>query len=80
MASEPEVEFFREGIVKMLSNLLIYEVSKQYKADPARFEGARNIHVADPKVDHKEDQFERSAQKHEEAQTKAIQDRDLPFF
>jgi hypothetical protein len=33
----PEHSNFREGIVRTLSNLLAYDIVKQYKADPERF-------------------------------------------
>ena len=37
-ASEAEVMKFKEGIVRTLSNLTIYEIHKQYKANPAYFD------------------------------------------
>ena len=43
--SEVEVEKFKEGIVRTLSNLTLFEISKQYKENPAFFDKAtRNIH------------------------------------
>ena len=35
--SEAEHRVFKEGIVRHLSNLTIYEVTKQYREDPNRF-------------------------------------------
>ena len=44
----PEHSNFREGIVRTLSNLLAYDIVKQYKADPERFQkNQKNIYEAD---------------------------------
>ena len=55
--SEVEVEKFKEGIVRTLSNLTLYEISRQYKENPAFFDQAqRNIHeeAKDEEVDEAE--------------------------
>ena len=47
--TEAEVKKFREGIIRLMSNLQVYEIQRRYKEDPAYFDavasGKRDINV-----------------------------------
>ena len=45
--SEAEVEKFKEGIVRVLSNLTIYEVKRQYEENPELFTSNKTIYDPD---------------------------------
>ena len=55
--TEADVKKFREGIIRLMSNLQVYDIQRRYKEDPAYFDavasGKRNINV--PSDDEAED-------------------------
>ena len=46
-ASEEEHKVFREGMTRLLSNFMAYEVKTQYLANPTKFERTTNIYEQD---------------------------------
>jgi hypothetical protein len=51
---EHEHEVFRSGIVRLLSNFLVYEVKTQYLADPEKFAN-RTQNIYEPEDDEEEE-------------------------
>ena len=51
--TENEVDEFKRGITRMLSNLMVYEVKRQYMEDPSRF---RNTSIHEPDDEDGDDQ------------------------
>ena len=77
--TQNEVDQFKEGIVRLLSNLLVYEVKKQYQEDPGRFRQTQNIHEYSD--EEQEDDFESEADKTDEEAAEMNKDPNkLPFF
>ncbi len=67
----------------MLSNLLVYDITKQYKEDPSRFQNQKTIYDVDSDAEEEADLVEEEPEadsNKKDSKEGAHTPNDLPFF